>query len=44
LSEWGTLATFDQQRHRPHYELSYRPSTLSEQNGDQAVTRARHDG
>jgi hypothetical protein len=43
LSEWGTLATFDRQRHRPHYEFSYRPATLSEQK-DQAVARGRQDG
>ncbi|HEV2546939.1 MAG TPA: hypothetical protein VGU20_06355 [Stellaceae bacterium] len=44
LSEWGTLATFDRQRHRPHCEFSYRPTTLSEQEEDQAVTRGRHGG
>jgi hypothetical protein len=44
LSEWGTLATFDGQRHRPHYEFSYRPATLSEQEEDQAVARGRQDG
>jgi hypothetical protein len=45
LSEWGTLATVDRQRHRPHYEFSYRPATLSEEE-DQAVARerGRHDG
>ncbi len=43
LSEWGTLATFDPQHHRPRYEFSYRPATLSEEQGGPAVARGRHD-
>ena len=41
LSEWGSLATFDQQRHRPHYEFGYRPSTLSEEGGGQTEAHDR---
>ena len=46
LSEWGALGTFDGRHHRPRYEFSYRPATLSEQEEDQAVARgrARQDG
>ena len=48
LSEWGALATFDQQRHRPHYEFSYRPPTLSEEDDSRAGAgaggRPRQDG
>jgi hypothetical protein len=39
LSEWSTLGSFDRQRHRQHYEFSYRPPTLSEEEEDQAVAR-----
>jgi hypothetical protein len=41
LSEWGTLATFDQQRHRPHYEFSHRPPTLSEQGESRGGAQGR---
>jgi hypothetical protein len=41
LSEWGTLASFDRHGHRPHYEFSYRPATLSEEEEDHAVARGR---
>jgi hypothetical protein len=45
LSEWGTFATFDRQRHQPHYEFSYRPATLSEEDENQAPRgRPRQDG
>jgi len=44
LSEWGALTTFDPQHHRPRYEFSYRPATLSEEEEGQAVARGRLDG
>jgi hypothetical protein len=46
LSEWGTLATVDRQRHLPHYEFSYRPPTLSDEDESRAGAggRPRQDG
>jgi hypothetical protein len=46
LSEWGPLATFDRQHHRPHYEFSYRPPTLSDEDEGRGGSggRSRQDG